>query len=364
MRIALAHDWLVGMRGGERVLDRVAAIAQRRSDGPVPLYSLVADGRPHTPTLDACPLTASPLQRLPGAAGRLRRWYLPLYPWAVGRLAPRPCDVLISTSSAAIKGIVPPPGATHICYCHSPARYIWSRCEHYGRGVKRLGLSLVRRPYQRWDRRTCDTVHHFLANSSYTQGQIADFFGRDSVVLHPPVRTDFFTPDKSIERTDALLVVSALEPYKRVDLAIQAANRLRVPLFVAGDGSQFAKLRRLAGPTVTMLGRVDDAMLRDLYRMARAFIFPSVEDFGIAPVEAMACGTPVLALRAGGALDTVNERTGVFFERQTVDALTEALGRLDQAAFDHAAIRQHAEQFGERLFDARFERVLDQIAST
>ncbi len=364
MRIALAHDWLVGMRGGERVLERIARIAQRHSSEPVSLYTMVADGSSHGEALDACRIVTSPLQRLPGAAGPLRRWYLPLYPWAVGRLQVPRCDLLISTSSAAIKGIAPPPGALHICYCHSPARYIWSRPQQYGRGIKRLGLRLVRAPFRRWDRRTCGTVDHFLANSSYTAGQIAEYFGRESTVLHPPVRTDFFKPDPTIERTDALIMVSALEPYKRVDLAIEAANRLHLPLFVAGHGSQYARLCRLAGPTVTLLGRVDDDMVRDLCCMARAFVFPALEDFGIAPVEAMACGTPIVALRAGGALDTVNDTTGVFFEEQSCEALMQALDRLNDMRFDHVAIRAHAERFGERLFDARFERLLEQVLPT
>jgi glycosyltransferase involved in cell wall biosynthesis len=361
MRIALAHDWLVGMRGGERVLDRLARLAQERTGEPPPIYTLVADGKPLSPTLDTCPTTTSPLQSLPGATGRLRRWYLPLYPWAVGKLRPAACEILLSTSSAAIKGITPPPGAVHVCYCHSPARYIWSRPEQYGRGLKRLGLALARRPFRRWDRRTCESVDHFVANSSYTAGQIAAYFGRESVVIHPPVRTEFFTPDPQIQRTDALVVVSALEPYKRVDIAIEAANRLGLPLLVAGDGSQFRRLHRLAGPTVTMLGRVDDETVRDLYRMSSAFVFPAVEDFGIAPVEAMACGTPVVALQAGGALDTVNDRTGVFFAEQSARSLGGALRQVAETRFDHDAIRRHAERFSEACFERRFAALLEQL---
>ncbi|MCK4872311.1 MAG: glycosyltransferase [Phycisphaerales bacterium] len=357
MRIALAHDWLVGMRGGEHVLDRIASLVA--GSEPTPLYVMVSDGHAHIDTIDACRVVTSPLQRLPGGAGRLRRWYLPLYPWAVGHIRVESCDLLISTSSAAIKGITPPPGARHICYCHSPARYIWSRTSHYGGGLSGLGLRVVREHYRRWDQRTAATVDTFIANSSYTAEQIRRCFGCESVVIHPPVRTEYFTPDPDVTRGEALLVVSALEPYKRVDLAIEAANRLRVPLLIAGDGSQRDKLAALAGPTVTMLGRVSDDEVRSLLRTARAFVFPAMEDFGIAPVEAMACGCPVIALRGGGALDTVTNETGVFFDEQTTDALVDAIGRFGEHRFISAAIRIHAEQFSEAAFDRQMRHVID-----
>ena len=361
MRLVLAHDWLVGMRGGERVLDRLARIAVDYSGEPAPLYLLVDNGKPHTPAIDVCPKRTSLLQHLPGSTGRLRRWYLPLFPMAVDRLVVEPCDLLISSSSAAIKGIKPPPGARHICYCHTPARYIWSRTSHYGNGVKRFGLELVRNRFRKWDRNTSTTVDKFIANSSHTASEIFRCFGRESTIIHPPVRTDFFTPDAAVHRTDAFVIVSALEPYKRIDIAIRAANACKLPLLIAGEGSQKNQLSRLAGPTVTMLGRVPEDKVRHLYRMAKAFVFPALEDFGIAPVEAMACGTPVIAYRAGGALDTVTAETGTFFTAQTAGSLAEAMLNFNPVHFRPNRIRQHAEQFSTSNFDTRMRTVIESV---
>ncbi len=226
-RIALAHDWIVGGRGGEWVLDRLA-----RLFGPTRIYTLVYDGRPPTEAIAACEIVTSPLQRVPGARGRLRRVALPLLPWAVGRLEVEPCDLLISSSSAVMKSIRPPLGTPHLCYCHSPPRYIWDQAGDYAYGAggagRRLGLALIRHPFQRWDRSTAAGVTRFLANSHHTAGRIARWYGREAAVVPPPVRTDFYCPDPRVARESWLLVVSALEPYKRVDLAIAAANLRRM----------------------------------------------------------------------------------------------------------------------------------------
>lgn len=354
-RVALAHDWLVGLRGGEFVLDRLAGLF-----GPTDLYVLVNDHRPLTPAIDACRVHTSPLQRFPGASGALRRWYLPLYPWAVTQLRVADCDLLISTNSAVMKSIVAPPGVPHLDYCFSPARYLWEQSSDYARAdtgwlrardlLRRTGLAAAQRPFQRWDRRTAAGVTRFVALSRHTAERIRRCYGREAEVVHPPVRTEFFTP-VALPREEFFLVVAALEPYKRTDLAIEAANRLRVPLKVVGTGSQQRALRAIAGPTVEMLGRVDDARLRDLYRRARALVFPQLEDFGIVAVEALSTGCPVVAFRAGGALDTVTDATGVFFDRQTVDDLADALHQIGQRARDAGACRAQANRFSEAAFD-------------
>jgi glycosyltransferase involved in cell wall biosynthesis len=367
--IVLAHDWLVGLRGGEWVLDRMA-----RLFGPTTLYTLVNDGRPLTPAIDACRIVTSPLQHLPGAAGDLRRWYLPLMPWAVNQLKVEPCDLVISTSSAVIKSIRPPRRSPlpsggggrrasgrvpSICYCFAPARYIWDQTADYAAGggprgsagLRTIGLRAIRRRFQAWDRRTSDRVDVFIADSAHTARRIKRFYGRESVVVYPPVRTSHYTIDPTIEREAWFLVVSALEPYKRTDLAIAAANRAQLPLKVVGSGSQLQALRAMAGPTVQVLGRVSDAKLRDLYRRARALLHPQMEDFGIIAVEAQACGCPVVAYAAGGALETVTARTGVFFPQQTEHSLLEAVERLHTTNLRPDDCRANALRFDDVEFD-------------
>lgn len=349
-RIALAHDWLVGRRGGELVLDRLA-----RAYGPTDLHVVVARGPAPTEAIAACRIHPSPLQRIPGAAGALRRHLLPLMPLAIERMSVSECDLLLSTSSALIKGLRPPAGAAHLCYCHSPARYLWEQTADYARGrgggLRRVGLAALGPALRRWDRRTAGRVTRFLANSAHTAARIRRCWDREAIVVHPPVRTEFFTPDPAVQREEWLLVVAALEPYKRTDLVVEAANRAGIPLRVVGTGSQAEDLARRAGPTVRMLGRVNDGRLRDLYRRAAALVFPQVEDFGIVPVEAQACGCPVAALRAGGALDTVTEETGVLFDAQSPEALRAALATLAERRPAPEACRANAERFAEDRFD-------------
>lgn len=359
-RIALAHDWLVGLRGGEWVLDRLAALF-----GPTDLYVLVDDGRPLTPAISACRVHTSPLQRLPFASGRLRRAYLPLMPWAVGRIRVAGCDLLVSTSSAVMTGIRPPPGVPHLCYCLSPARYLWEQTEDYGVGrgawPRLAALRLVGPPLRRWDRAAAQSVTRFLACSRHTAARIRRCYGRSADVVYPPVRTEWFTPDRGVRRESFFLVVSALEPYKRVDLAIAAANAAGLRLVVAGDGSQRAALERAAGPTVTLLGRVPDEELRSLYRSARALVFPQAEDFGIVAVEAQACGCPVVAFARGGACETVTEETGLLVKEQTATAFAHAMAAAGRRRFDPAACRASAERFGVEAFDAALRAQVSEL---
>lgn len=358
-RIALAHDWLVGMRGGEWVLDRLA-----RLFGPTDLYTMVSDGRPLTDAITNCRVITSPLQNFPGASGRWRRHYLPLYRWAVESLrvppAPGSCDLLISTSSAVMKAIKPPGGVPHLCYCHSPARYLWDQTGDYavgaGGGLRSLGLRMVQKRFCEWDRHTCNRVTRFLANSRHTADRIKRCYGRDADVVYPPVRTDFFTIDERVKREDWFLVVAALEPYKRTDIAIEAANRMGLGLKVAGGGSQLNALRAVVGPTVEMLGRVSDDSLRDMYRRARALIFPQLEDFGIIAVEAQACGCPVIAFAGGGAMETVTSETGVFFNAQTPEAVVAAVQEIRSKPIDPAVCRHNAMRFSNEAFDAAILR--------
>ncbi len=371
MRIALVHDWLCGFRGGEQVLERIARLVL---DGhqPAGLFTMFDDGRPLARAIDEVRarvgVTTTGLNRLPD---RARRWLLPLYPRAVGELSRavarehlrRPIDLVISTSSAAVKGLAPPKGVPHLCCCFAPARYLWSRREDYSGGLRGLGLRLVGARLRVWDRRTAANVTAFIGISEHVRAEIRRCYGRDSALVHPPVRTEFYTPDPSVRRLDFWLVVSALEPYKRVDLAIEAANRARRRLVIAGAGSQAARLARLAGPTVSFAGRVSDEELRRLYRSASVFLYPQVEDFGITSVEAQSCGLPVVALRAGGALDTVVDgRTGAFFDRQTPEALAEAAQRVPRGLSAGRACRENAERFGEASFDRAMLREIERAS--
>jgi glycosyltransferase involved in cell wall biosynthesis len=365
LRIALAHDWLCGLRGGERVLDALARLLLPQAEITA-IYTMFDDRRPLTPALDRLPRVVSSVGRPPWGSTRLRRWLLPRYPAAVEELsallagahAHRRIDLLISTSSAAIKGMAAPPGIPHLCYIHSPARYLWSRREDYAGGLRGLGLSVFGGRLRRWDAAVVPRVTHFVANSGYTAREVARCYGRDAQVVHPPVRTAFFSPPPAnARRQDVWLLVGALEPYKRADLAVAAANARRHRLVVIGDGSERRRLERMAGPTVTFLGRVDDARLLEAYRAADVLLFPQVEDFGIAAAEALCCGLPVVARRDGGATDMVEEGvSGALFADATPGALLDAIRRCPR---DRGADCRRA---GERFAEDRFDRgMLEQI---
>jgi glycosyltransferase involved in cell wall biosynthesis len=276
-----------------------------------------------------------------------------------------PIDLVISSSSASVKGIRVPSGVPHLCYCHSPARYLWGRGGDYAAGgaagsARGLGLRLFGPALRRWDRNTAANVSRFIANSAYTAAEIRRCYARDAVVVHPPVRTDFFSPAPTVRREDFWLVAGALEPYKRTDLAIAAARLAQRRLVVAGSGSQLDLLRRGAGPGVEFRGRVSDEALRDLFRRAELLLFPPVEDFGIIPVEAQACGLPVVARRLGGALDSVIPGvTGSLFDEPTPESIVAAALQAPRDA--DARCRRNAERFSEDAFDAGMLEQIEEI---
>lgn len=365
-RVALVHDWICGYRGGEAVLDAIARELSIDHD-IAGVYVMFDDRRPLTPAIDALPHVVSGLGRLPLASSRLRRHLLPLYPLAVRQLsgvlardhARKNIDLVISTSSAAVKGICPPNLVPHVCYCHAPARYVWSLEGEYARGsvIRRVGLGVFGERFRAWDAATAKNVTTFIANSSHTRREIYRCYERDSVILFPPVRTEFFAPDARVTREGFWLVVSALEPYKRIDLAIEAANEAKHDLRIAGTGSQRASLERLAGPTVKFLDRVSDDALRELYRRARLLLFPQVEDFGIVAAEAQASGLSVVARRAGGAMDIIMEgATGAFFDDATPAGLLDAVARCPVE--NDGVCRENSERFSERAFGKGLRRVL------
>lgn len=333
------------------------------------LYTMFDDGRAVTPAIDAIPRVVSSLGKRPAG---LRRWLLPRYPSAVRELerqlarahASRPIDLLVSTSSAAIKGLAPPPGVPHICYCHSPARYLWSQGSEYGRGrlgwLRRAGLGLLGPGLRAWDVGTSHTVTQFVANSTHTQREIARCFNRASVVVHPPIRTTFFTPPVSGRGRAGWLYVGALEPYKRVDLAIRGAHAAGARLTIVGTGSQSGHLRSIAGNGVEFTGRLGDEEVREHFRSASLLVFPQIEDFGIVAVEAQACGLPVVAFRAGGALDSVVDgKTGVFFDRPTAEAMVAAAKGCLELGDVSGACRANAERFSQERFEREMLAVIE-----
>ncbi|MCL4219939.1 MAG: glycosyltransferase [Phycisphaerales bacterium] len=379
-RIVLAHDWLVGRRGGEAVLERIAAYV-RQYHTAVALLTLFDRGVSIGEHTDQVRRIAAGKSRLP-LAGPARKWMLPLFPgmvsdlsgWAASLHEEEPIHLLISTSSGLIKNIRAPESVPHLCYCHSPARWLWEQGEEYRRGqggqVRGLGLALFGERLRQFDRSGTRGVNVFIANSNHTRGLIERVYSRDAAVIPPPVRTEFFTPDATVVREDFWLVVSALEPYKRVELAIEAAAKARQRLIIAGEGSMQGWLRaharqmvkRHAGGVkglVEFVGRVGDEQLLSLYRRARVLIFPQIEDFGITAVEAQACGCPVVARNQGGSLDTViSGKTGVFFDRPEPEAIIDAVRVLPNHP-KHCRI--NAEKFSEKLFDQRMGMQIEQL---
>jgi glycosyltransferase involved in cell wall biosynthesis len=365
-RIAVAHDWLCGYRGGEAVLERLCRLVDREFESAC-LLTMFDDRRPLSPTVDEWRTRGLIRATRLGSrrAGlRARRWLLPMYPRLVSQLgemlslehARRPIDLLISTSSAAIKGLKPPPGVPHLCYSHSPARYVWGQRGAYGgKGLggmlRQAGLALYGGRFRAWDRASAANVTEFVANSRHTADQVKACYGREASVVHPPVRTDYFAVDESAPRGSFWLVVSALEPYKQVDLAMAAARDAGADLVVVGTGSQRRALEGRSFARAEFAGRVASEQLRRLYQTAAVLIFPQVEDFGITAVEAQACGLPVVARRAGGALDIVLDgKTGVLFDEATPRAVAAAVARVPK--WCAAACRANAERFAEGTFDA------------
>ncbi|MGH9311330.1 MAG: glycosyltransferase [Vicinamibacterales bacterium] len=362
MRVALVHDWLTGMRGGEKVLD---AICELFPDAP--LYTLVWVPGTVSPRIERRRITTSIAQRLPNP-GRFYRHYLPFYPLAVELLDLDDYDLILSSSHCAVKSIVRTGRAAHVCYCHSPMRYAWDQFGAYfgpdqvGPAASRL-LRPVMRRLARWDSSTAGRVDRFLANSQYVAGRIGRYYNRRSTIVYPPVDTDFYNPAGRAS-SPAFLIVSALVPYKRVDLAIEACRRAGVPLKIVGTGPERPRLEAMSSPDVEFLGWQSDDEIRTLYRSAAATLLPGVEDFGIVPVEAQACGCPVVALDAGGARETVVDGvTGLLVKDGTADAFADALSHTLATAFDEQAIRANALRFSRAQFLASFRAAVDEAVA-
>jgi glycosyltransferase involved in cell wall biosynthesis len=361
-RVALVHDWLTGMRGGERCLEVFCELFPA-----APLFTLLHVPGSVSPVIEDRRIVTSFVQRLPSAATRYRQ-YLPLFPAAVRGLSLDGYDLVLSLSHCVAKAVRVPPGALHLCYCFTPMRYVWDLEDDYARGagwLTRVALPPMAAALRRWDRRTRG-VDEFVAISRHIADRIRRVYGRPSEVIHPPVDVTRFRIAAATD--DFYLVVSALVPYKRVDLAVAAAGRLGRRLVVVGSGPEEARLRALAGPGVTFLGWRPDAEVAELYACCQAVLFPSVEDYGIVPLEAAAAGRPTIALARGGALETMvgldegaEPPTAVFFAEPTVDALAGAMTAFEAAAdrFDPRALRARAERFDRPHFARRLREYVE-----
>jgi glycosyltransferase involved in cell wall biosynthesis len=353
MSTALVHHWLVTTRGGERVFEALAELFPSAD-----LFTLVCDKSKIPTSLQSRRIHSSLLQRLPRAT-EWYRYYLPFFPFATERMDLTGYDVIISSDAATVKG-VRGGEATHICYCHTPMRYVWSGYETYRRaGLPGRALGAFRKRLCRWDYEAAQRVTLFVANSRTVQRRIKECYGRESCVIYPPVDTERFSPSwmmpNGARRGESFLVVSPLVPYKRVDLLIEAFNKCRRPLTIIGDGPERRKLEPLAGPTIRFLGAQPDAAVVTAMQQCRAFVFAGEEDFGIVMAEAQACGTPVIAFGRGGAAEIVSPGvTGLLFEEQSVDSVLAALDEFERMTFDPQEIRRSALRFGRQRFLQEF----------
>ncbi len=367
LRVALVHDWLTGMRGGERALEVLCEIFPYAD-----LYTLVADRSRLSPALQRMRIVPSLLQNLPGGV-KYYRHYLPLMPWLIRRFRLYDYDLVFSSSHAVAKGARVKPFTPHICYLHAPMRYMWDGFDDYfgpGRASwpVRLAARVLRPWLQGWDRRSAAGVHRFTVNSANIQAKVKRIYGRNADILYGPVAIERFTPTEARgeARGGYYLMVGAFAPNKRVHEAVEAFTRLGRPLKIVGTGPEEARCRALAGPNIEFLGERSDPEVAELFGRAQGFIFPGVEDFGLTPLEAQASGTPVIALAAGGALETVTPETGLLYtprpDQAGPEALLEAVRDFEahRQRYTVAACVANAQRFSREAFKARIVAVVEE----
>ncbi len=366
LRVALVHDWLTGMRGGEKCLEVLC-----RAFPEATLHTLIRKPGALSPAIEAMAIRTSPLQRVPGVLDHYRK-LLPLMPLAARSWDVGDVDLVVSLSHCVAKMVRVPAGVPHVCYCFTPMRYAWDGRDAYldswaDRPIRKALAGRLLDRLRRQDRESADRVSHFVAISETVRERIARCYGRESRVIRPPVDTEFYTPPPGppARREDFYLVVSALVPYKRVEQAIAACSVSDRPLVVIGSGPERGRLERLAGPNVRFLGWLPDEVIRDHYRRCRALLFPGEEDFGIVPIEALACEAPVIALGRGGVAETVDEAVGLTYADPSADALLEAIGTWEAAGmpFDPAIARERAEALALPVFRRRLLAYLAEVAA-
>ncbi len=359
-KTAIVHDYLAQAGGAERV---AAALHGLFPDAP--LFTSVYDEKATLGYFRDIDVQTSILQRWPLSSQRMHKFALPLYPAAFEHFDFHGYDLVLSSSSSFAKGVITPPETCHICYCHTPARFAWRQHEYLSQSRRGRLVSLLLRGMlgrlRAWDVQSASRPDYYIANSYNVAQRIRKYYRRDvAAVIPPPIDTERYAPAPLSEVGPHFLVVSRLVGYKRVDLAVEACNRLGAPLRIVGTGPDLAGLKRIAGPTVEFLGRLPDREVAAEFARCRALIFAGEEDFGMTPLECMASGRPVVAFAAGGALETVADgETGVLFPAQTADSLAAALLSLDDIAFDPAALQKHAARFGLGVFNDRMRRFIE-----
>lgn len=365
MKVALIHDWLTGMRGGEKCLECFCELFPDAD-----LYTLLhAKGR-CSDTIERMNIITSFIDRAPYKE-RCYRHMLPLFPVAIERFILKHYDLVLSSSHCVAKGVIPGPDVLHVSYVHSPMRYVWDMYgDYFGKGrvnfIMDKVISFFATYLRTWDVVSSSRVDHFIANSNHVVRRIEKYYRREASVIYPPVDLDRFRISDKLD--DYYLIVSALVSYKKVNLAIEAFNQLGLPLKIVGTGPDEAMLRKMAGPTIEFLGWAQDDTLSDLYSHCKAFVFPGEEDFGITPLEAMASGRPVIAYAKGGALETVRglgqgNPTGIFFREQTRDALVAAIEQFEKnpAFFKPDAIRRHASAWNRDRFKEEIAGTIEDL---
>ncbi len=359
MRVAIVHYWLVGMRGGEKVIEALCEMYPQAD-----IFTHVYVPQMVSERIRQHRIVPTFINSLPRAS-RMYKTYLPLMPLALERVDLRGYDLIISSESGPAKGIIPPSEAVHVCYCHTPMRYIWNMYHEYRDGagpITRLLMPSLSHYLRMWDVTSAARVDSFVANSATVSRRIRRYYGADSTVIHPPVDTGAFATVPDAELGDYYLMAGELVSYKRPDLAVRAFNEMKLKLVVIGGGEMLDDIRRLAGPTVTVMGSQPFDVLKHHYARCRALIFPGEEDFGMVPVEAMASGRPVIAFGKGGATETVVEGvSGTFFAEQSVEAITSAVKRLADSRIDPIRIVEHARQFGREQFLRKMQKHIDGV---
>jgi len=346
-RVAIVCDWLISRGGAERVISEIAEVFP-----DAPIYTSIFN-KNIFPEFKDREIHTSFIQKMP-LAQKKHHLYLPFMPYAFEQFDLSKYDIVISSSHSCAKGIITKPQTLHICYCHSPMRYAWDNCHEYFAqyGLPKILHSRAKKllhDLRIWDRLSAERTDFFVTNSSHVQKRIQKYYRKESEIIYPPVDTEKFQLSK--KEGQYFLAVGRLTPYKRFDLVVETFNQLQMPLVVVGTGKEEKRLQKMAGRFVTMLGHISDDELCDMYKKATALIFPQVEDFGIIPLEAMACGKPVIALGRGGALETVIPgKTGLFFENQTVEDLKKTVLEFSALKWDSSEIRKHAEKFNKSIF--------------
>jgi len=365
MRVALVHDYLNQYGGGEKVLEVFAEIFP-----DAPIYTLIYDKKITDKILPGREIRASFLQKIPFIKSH-HRFFPPLMPLAVEKLDLSDYDMVISDSAAFSKGVITKPGALHICYCYTPTRYAWDDSHKYVKEFSMPSLAKIFVPFfmnylRLWDREAAYRVDKFICSSNFVSQRIKKYYRQEAEVIYPPVDGEFFILADSVKSPSATngvnyyLIVGRLLVYKRFDIAIEAFNKLELPLKIIGIGPEMKKLKRMANWNIEFLGGLPDEKLREYYQNCQALIFPQEEDFGIVALEAMACGRPVIAYRGGGALESVKEgETGVFFNEQTANSLVEAVKKFNPSKFNPKLIRQHALKFDKQIFKKKIKDFIE-----